>query len=302
MKEVRYLEPSRITNLWSKISTNPGRPVSRVVIESTSPFPYEIVEYTPGELVLTAVKARANMYCNTIDICDGLIDRVRVEESSRGVVFHIQLNHPAPCKVDMEPGIPARTILTFDRDILRQICKNKVLIIDPGHGGNDPGGRGPVDLLEKHVTMQMSLELKKLLIPLEVRVHLTRQKDETISQRSRFNLAAKIGADLWIGIHTHHDPDAAVAGSAVKYNPGSDGSARLAELVLTELIRKIKRHSRGTHPDPGLRALGKLPAIIVEPVAISNWVEEGLLRNPTFYVKTAQGIINGLSNFWSSRK
>ncbi len=292
---------SRITNLWSKVHYNPNRPVSRVVVESTTPFQFDAKE-SPSGITLIAQGARANMYCETIEVYDGLIEWIKVEEHAEGVVFDIKLNHPSPWRISCEQGIPHRTVISFVRDHLLTLFAKKVIFIDPGHGGNDPGGKGPVDLLEKDVTMIMATALQDLLKPLTDQVYLTRTQDYPLSQWMRCNLAVKMNAHIFISFHTHHSHDAAIQGTAVKYNPAAPGCASLARFTLEEIVRKIKRPSRGIEPDPQLRHLGLIPGLTVEPVAISNWVEEGLLRNPTLYRKIAQGIFNGLLRFWGEKK
>lgn len=273
-----------------------------MVVESTCPFQYQVEEAAPGQIILTAQGARANMYCNTIEVYDGLIEWIKAEEEPRGVVFHISLNHPASWQISCEPGIPTRTVLNFTREYLSQVFSSKIIVLDPGHGGNDPGGYGPVDLLEKNVTVSMAAELKSLLEPLQVQTHLTRNGDRALSQWMRCNLALKVGADLFISFHTHYNQDAAVEGLAVKYNPAAPESTRLAQFTLEELARKIKRPSRGIQADHQLHHLGRIPGITVEPVTISSWVEKGLLRNPTLYKKIAQGIFNWLRRYWSEKK
>lgn len=292
---------SRITNIWSKVHYNPNRPVSRVVVESTTPFQFDAKE-SPSGITLIAQGARANMYCETIEVYDGLIEWIRVREQPQGVIFEIKTNHPSPWQIASEPGIPYRTVINFVRDHLFNLFSSKVFVIDAGHGGNDPGGRGPVDLLEKNVTMAMATALQDLLKPLKSQIYLTRAGDYPLSQWMRCNLALKMNADVFISFHTYHSTDTSIQGTAVKYNPRAPGCDYLAQFTLEEIVRKIKRPSRGVEPDQQLRHLGFIPGLTVEPVAISNWVEEGLLRNPTLYKKIAQGIFNGLLRFWGEKK
>ncbi|SHE62563.1 N-acetylmuramoyl-L-alanine amidase [Desulfofundulus australicus DSM 11792] len=292
---------SRITNIWSKVYYNPNRPISRVVIESTIPFQPEVKE-EPLELTILAQGARANMFCETIEVYDGLIEWIRVSEHPQGVSFEIKTRYPSPWQITAEPGIPHRTIINFSRDYLFHLFASKVFVIDPGHGGDDTGGKGPVDMLEKNVTMSMATALQEMLKPLPCKTYLTRTGDYSLSQWARFNLALKKNAGIFISFHTFYSTDTSVEGTAVKYNPRAPSCEHLARFTLEEIIRKIKRSSRGIEPDPQLCHLGTMPALTVEPVVISNWVEEGLLRNPTLYKKIAQGIINGLIRFWEEEK
>lgn len=293
---------SRITNLWSKIAQNPGRPVSRVVIESVRPLDCRAEETMQGQIVLTASHARANMHCQSIDVFDGLVERIDIAgDGNDQVVIRVNLNHPTPWELKSEPGMPGRTVLTLSRDHLPAVFQSKILVIDPGHGGADTGGKGPVDLLEKNVVLEMAAALEKIFAPLGMKVHYTRREDREIPPLNRYNLAVRLGAHFFISLHTHHNRDENVAGLAVNYNPGTTESLRLARITAEELARKIKRPLRGVSANRQLAALGRIPGITVEPVAISNWVEEGLLRNPTFYEKIALGLFNGLRRFLTEK-
>jgi len=295
------VQPARITNLWSKIAGDPGRPVSRVVIESLGCPDCRVEEPAPGEILLTAGRTRANMYCQTIDVYDGLLEQIRISEENGRVLIRITANHPAAWELYSEAGIPHRTVLTFSRNHLPDIFRKKVLVIDPGHGGPDSGSRGPVDLLEKNVVLQMAESLDKLFKQVELQARFTRRDDRGLTPPLRYQTAVREKADAYIGLHTHHDRDENICGLAVLYNPRSPRSRLLAGLTAEELARKIKRPLRGVFPDRQLVPLGEITGITVEPVTISNWVEEGLLRNPTFYEKIALGIFNGLRRLFTEK-
>ncbi|MFZ4076392.1 MAG: N-acetylmuramoyl-L-alanine amidase [Legionellaceae bacterium] len=78
-----------------------------------------------------------------------------------------------------------------------------VVVIDPGHGGKDPGARGPHGSLEKNVVLGLSEKLK-LLIDHEpgMRAVLTRRGDYYVGLRERLNIARKNNADVFIAIHS----------------------------------------------------------------------------------------------------
>ncbi|OAT85798.1 N-acetylmuramoyl-L-alanine amidase family protein [Desulfotomaculum copahuensis] len=290
---------SRITNLWSKITVHSGHHVSRVVIESVRPLDCRAEETSPGrQITLTARHARANMDCQAIDVYDGLVEQVEIaDDGNDQVTIRININHAVPWQMKSEPGMPGRTVLILSRAHLPAIFQSIILVLDPGHGGTDSGGRGPVDLLEKNVVLSMAAALEKVFTPLNVQIHCTRREDRELPVRDRYDFASRRKAHFYIGLHTHHSRDENAAGLAVYYNPAAPGSQLLARLAAEELVRKIKRPFRGISPDRQLSPLGGIPGITVEPVAISNWVEEGLLRNPTFYDKIALGVFNGLRRY-----
>ncbi|WP_254432419.1 N-acetylmuramoyl-L-alanine amidase [Magnetospirillum sp. SS-4] len=99
----------------------------------------------------------------------------------------VALHSPAPAKLDgvtkARDGVP-------------------VIVIDPGHGGVDPGAIGVSGIYEKHITLAMARELKTALEKGgRYRVHLTRDRDVFIRLRDRVAIARQVGADLFISLH-----------------------------------------------------------------------------------------------------
>lgn len=85
--------------------------------------------------------------------------------------------------------------------------KVSLIVIDPGHGGIDPGAVGKGGLYEKDVNLEISLILKKLIEDsLKIKVLLTRERDVYLSLRSRTNFANRQNADLFISIHCNASP------------------------------------------------------------------------------------------------
>jgi N-acetylmuramoyl-L-alanine amidase len=81
------------------------------------------------------------------------------------------------------------------------------IVIDPGHGGHDPGAIGPTGLYEKNVVLDISLKLKQILVKDKLNeVFLTRETDVYIPLEERTAFANKKSADLFISIHTNASP------------------------------------------------------------------------------------------------
>jgi N-acetylmuramoyl-L-alanine amidase len=75
------------------------------------------------------------------------------------------------------------------------------IILDPGHGGNDPGARTATGLWEKEITLDVATRLRTLLVQAGYEVLLTRERDETISLRERAQFANDQRADVFVSIH-----------------------------------------------------------------------------------------------------
>ena len=189
--------------------------------------------------------------------------------------------------------------------------KGKVIAIDPGHGGNDSGAIGPTGLLEKDVTLKIALKLQKILQSEGATVYMTRTTDTEASPKgadasdveelqARCDVGNNHKADIFVSIHM----DSYVNGSAqgttgYYYEQGSENSRRLADKIRQDVIAQIGTQSRGTqschfyvckHTD--------MPATLVEVAFISNPDEEKLLRSEDGTSKAAQGIADGINDYF----
>jgi len=288
----------RITNIWSKVVENEdGLLFSRVVIESTGAFETK-VKRQGGKILLEGSGVMANMPLGPVEINDGLIRRVSLDQAGHDrITVAIETEHPAAFDFGVTGELPVRTSVTLERSFITRLFQGKKIVIDPGHGGEDLGGRGPVNLVEKNVVMLIALNLKKLFEQAGAEVILTRQEDQAVSPTERMKAAKDQNACIFVSIHTNTDQNNKVSGAAVLYSSSSRDSAGLAGHVKEELLKKLKLVDRGIRKKKEYGILGSIPAIEVEVVTITNWVEEGLLRSPTVHKKAAEGIFNGVKNY-----
>jgi N-acetylmuramoyl-L-alanine amidase len=95
----------------------------------------------------------------------------------------------------------------------------KIIVLDPGHGGDDPGAIGPRGLQEKHVTLEIAKRVKRVLereMP-GVKVYMTRDHDHTLHLSKRTEIANSLEADLFISIHANAAPNKHAQGIETYY-------------------------------------------------------------------------------------
>lgn len=103
-----------------------------------------------------------------------------------------------------------------------------VIMLDPGHGGYDPGAIAPDGIFEKDITLASALELRhRLLATGRYRVEMTRSQDVFVTLDGRVNDAVATGADLFLALHCDHLPTADLRGASVftLSDTASDGLA-----------------------------------------------------------------------------
>ncbi len=109
--------------------------------------------------------------------------------------------------------------------------KKPMIVIDAGHGGQDPGARGADGAYEKDVVLQYALSLRKALLATKrYRVALTREGDNFILLRERIAIARKAGGDLFISLHADSAPGVNARGLSI-YTLSENASDAEAEAL-----------------------------------------------------------------------
>lgn len=192
---------------------------------------------------------------------------------------------------------------------------SKVIIVDPGHGGIDPGCVGKSGVQEKDINLELARRLAVLLNQAGGMVIMTREGDYDLGDEkyraqlrlrqkddleARVELAQKFRADLFLSIHVNAIPLSECWGSQVFYHPQSQESKRLAGLIQQELIKTVGESYRWIKPEDFfvLRSVG-CPAVIVEAGFISHPREETLLKDPVYQNKLAWCVYAGVVRYFS---
>jgi N-acetylmuramoyl-L-alanine amidase len=110
----------------------------------------------------------------------------------------------------------------------------KTIVIDPGHGGKDPGAHGQRGTEEKDITLKVALKLRDLLSKRPgVRVLMTRDRDEFVELEDRAKFANAQEADLFVSIHVNSHPQRSVKGIEI-YHFGEAKDQRALEVAARE--------------------------------------------------------------------
>ena len=159
--------------------------------------------------------------------------------------------------------------------------RGKVIVIDPGHGGLDPGAFSQSGIPEKHLTLPLSRKIAGRLNAAGATVYLTRNKDQTVSIKDIVRFANGVKADIFISVHYNFTNKKAISGTETYYyNQNSRG---LALIIHRSLINGIKRKDRGLRQGMFYTIHHtRMPAILIEPLYISNPEEEKLAGSAPF--------------------
>jgi N-acetylmuramoyl-L-alanine amidase len=187
--------------------------------------------------------------------------------------------------------------------------KNKIICIDPGHGGSDSGALGAFSK-EKDITLAISMRLKKLLEQAGAKVIMTRTTDVDVyapndgaveELQARCDVANAAGADAFVCIHidSYSTPD--VGGVTAYYNNKTPYDLGLAKYIHKENMNATAFPDRGVQTANFYVLLHtNMPATLVELGFISNPNEEKTLNTEAQQQNFAESICQGLSDYFQN--
>ena len=189
--------------------------------------------------------------------------------------------------------------------------KQPVVVIDSGHGGNDPGKIGVDGSLEKDINLQIAKKLKAYLEASDVKVVMTREDDRGLYQESDRNkkmedmkkrcaLITETAPDLIVSIHQNSYHEESVFGGQVFYYKSSEKGKQLAELIQKRFDYVLgARNRRLAKPNGNYYLLlhVKEPIVIVECGFLSNWNEAAALNTDEYQDRMAWTIHMGIMEY-----
>ncbi|WP_352399718.1 N-acetylmuramoyl-L-alanine amidase [Anaerotignum sp.] len=185
----------------------------------------------------------------------------------------------------------------------------KVVILDAGHGGWDPGKTGTTGEDEKQINLAVMGKLQQYLEQGGATVLVTRSSDEALGKGKRADMAErkKIAneneGDILVSIHQNAFPSSGAKGAQVFYHKSSEDGKKLAELVQESLKINVdgenKRQAK-QNSDYYILRTTEIPAVIVECGFLSNRGEEALLNDEAYQDKLAWAIYLGIIDYFSN--
>lgn len=186
----------------------------------------------------------------------------------------------------------------------------KVIYLDPGHGGADPGAVWG-NIYESQINLEISLKLQAELEKNGAIVYLTRYGDYDLSANNamlrkrsdlsrRANIINRSGADLYLSIHLNADTSSTWQGAQVFYDQINDENQKLAEILQKQLREDLNtkreyKNIKGQY----LYSRVNVPGALIEVGFISNPNERYLLRQQDYQQKVSQTITKGIINYFS---
>ncbi|MDR3288924.1 MAG: N-acetylmuramoyl-L-alanine amidase [Peptococcaceae bacterium] len=191
------------------------------------------------------------------------------------------------------------------------VVGNRVVVIDAGHGGVDPGAVSKNQTLEKDINLAVAKYLQLYVLQGGGQPVMVRESDldlgtsEGLRQRKREDLAKRIEladqaqADVFLSIHANSFPNEKLTGPQTFYHAGSAESQELARMIQKEL-NAVAQSDRAAKDNQDYFILKRAnqPTVTIELGFLSNPVEEQWLLTPSYQQKLAWAIYRGLCRYY----
>lgn len=193
--------------------------------------------------------------------------------------------------------------------------KDKVIVIDPGHGGFDPGKIGINKENEKDINLKIALKLKKECEKKGIKIVMTRDTDTDLSggntgnkkKTDMYNRASIINesdADICVSIHQNSYNGGDIHGAQVFYHSSSEQGKNLANIIQNEIKEELDTtNKRISKENSSYYILKKsnCPTVIVECGFLSNWNEANNLKDEFYQERMAKVILKGILKYFDGQ-
>ncbi|MDE6957194.1 MAG: N-acetylmuramoyl-L-alanine amidase CwlD [Lachnospiraceae bacterium] len=188
--------------------------------------------------------------------------------------------------------------------------EKKVIVLDSGHGGSDPGKVGIGDVLEKDLNLEIALKTQKQLEKAGYKVVMTRTADEglkrngkeagkTEDMRARVEIMNREKPALVVSIHQNSYPQSNVKGAQVFYYSHSKEGEKAAVTIQKALKKLDENNTREAKDNDTYYLLRKteVPAVIVECGFLTNPEEAKKLQEESYQKQVAELICEGVKDY-----
>ncbi len=241
-----------------------------------------------------------------IDINDNLIKYIDIDtEYQNG-------SKVTTAAIKMQDSIESEIISPASAKLIKIRFKRKItslnqltIVIDPGHGGKDPGAVASDGTREKDLNLDVALRLEKHLKALGFNTIMTRTNDTYVELGGRTDIANNNYADFFMSIHFNAFNKTS-KGIETLYYPNSINedytisNKKIADIFHTEILNALNRTSRGINARPNLYVLNKtkMPAILAELGFITNPEELALAKTEDYREKASRALAVSILKYY----
>jgi N-acetylmuramoyl-L-alanine amidase len=201
-------------------------------------------------------------------------------------------------KAEIKPAVPLPIKPIEKTPFARPVVSGRTIVIDPGHGGKDPGATSSYGYEEKIVNLDVALQIAQILRDKGMRVIMTRNNDEFIELEERADIANRNRADIFISIHSDSSAKSSTNGFTVYVERSSSwASTKLANAIDNRMTQTGISSNDVRKADYRVLTHTGCPAVLIELGYLSNYWEAKQLKNKDKQRQLAQAIADGVTDY-----
>lgn len=216
---------------------------------------------------------------------------------ANGMLF-VPVGYEPAIRAELRPPPPRPVPLPAPEPAAPTALAGRVVVIDPGHGGKDPGATSVRGQEEKAIVLEVAQLITDGLLGRGVDARMTRQDDRFIELEERSALANRLRADLFVSIHADAARNRAAYGFTVYVARQPGPASQAAADAIARRLQGAGAPSRGRR-EANYRVLvgTTCPAVLVELGYLSNAEEAARLAVPAYRRHLADAIAEGIADY-----
>ncbi len=284
------LKNTRLEEILPAVSTE-GAADGSADMAIINPLYSVITDAEQKNCKITFPTSLADLGSGTLQINDGVLNSVNVSYNTDTRDTEISFNSNSPHIFDITYNPQTNDT---EINILKPFSKtDKLVVIDPGHGGSDPGA-SYAGVIEKDLNLKIALKLNDILKNRGINTYMTRTDDTFIPLYDRANIANDLNASFFLSIHNNAFNTSEHGTETLCYPSGK--SRQFASIVQKNLIGALGTRNIGIIDRPNLVVLHatKMPAALAEIAYITNTEDRKKLLDDAFLDKAAQALADSV--------
>lgn len=270
-------------------------------------------EYTVPQFITMNSETFKNASIHTIEFTDKL--PYTIDETDKEIIFKIynpeySENSVYTVNIKKPEKYIYKTILSNGTYVFKvnelpvpesNTLDGITIVIDPGHGGSEPGAIGCLGDKEKDINLKIGLELQDRLRLMGANAVMTRECDGYVSLDDRIKIAEQNCPQIFVSIHLNSIPDIDMnirknRGTSVYYY--NENSKELAKTVQKSLLKELSTRNDGVR-QKSFKVLrrSEFLSILVETAYMTNPIDSVIYRKNDFAYNAARGIADGILNY-----
>jgi N-acetylmuramoyl-L-alanine amidase len=253
---------------------------------------------TGTEYTITFPSELADIGSGLLKINDGVLDSIQVSDNEANQTTSITFKAKSKFTylVFYRPDINNTAVTVLKP----AASKDKLVVIDAGHGGRDSGAVYG-SLKEKDLNLDIAIRLNKLLKNKKVKTFMTREDDSYVALYERAYMANSLNASLFLSVHNNAMDNPGYRGTMTLYFPqrassGTFNGANFAQIVQSRLLGRLKTTDRKIIERPNLVVLKAtaMPSALAEVAFMTNKYDRKNLQSAAFRQRAAQALCDAI--------